>query len=195
MVKQLRMEASFLGFVAKVHSIDEVIMAYQHVKYRFMDATHIICAYRISDPDFAHHQDCIDGGEHGATCRILQMMIDNAYENTVALVVRYHAGPNIGQICFSMINDVAKTAIQSMPRSFNQLVADTGFSAFKELRAEATHTTIQRSARHTTPRTRRGSTAARQLQYGNTLSQPHPQRTPGKILNGHLDLSATDEQV
>ena len=77
--------SKFTGYAAKVHSITDVITAYQQIKYRFLDATHIICAYKIADPDFAHHQDCVNGGEHGAGCRILQMMIDNNFENSGCL--------------------------------------------------------------------------------------------------------------
>ena len=82
------------GFAAKVHSIEQVAECYKQLKYRFLDATHIVCAYRIMDPDVAHMQDCIDDGELGAGRKVLMSLIDNSVENVAVYVVRYHRGPN-----------------------------------------------------------------------------------------------------
>ena len=70
-----------------MHSINDVVMAYKQLKYRFMGATHIMCAYRILDPDVAHMQDCLDGDEFGAGRRLLQMLIDNSAHNTAVFVM------------------------------------------------------------------------------------------------------------
>ena len=52
--------SDFIGFAARVYSIKDVITAYRQLKYRFMDATHVICSFRIMDQDVAHMQDCVD---------------------------------------------------------------------------------------------------------------------------------------
>ena len=48
--------STFTGYSAKVHTINDVINGYKQLKYRFLDATHIMCAYWIMDPGVAHHK-------------------------------------------------------------------------------------------------------------------------------------------
>ena len=129
--------SSFTGFAAKVHTIQEVADGYSQMRYRFMDATHIICAYRIMDPDVAHMTDSVDDGELGAGRRLVQTLIDESYENIAVYVIRHHRGPNIGAIRFNMIIDAAKSAVEKMPSRLGNLIplrthnargAHTGFS-------------------------------------------------------------------
>ena len=126
--------STFKGFAAKVHSIEDVADVYRQLKYRFLEATHVICAYRIMDPDVAHMVDCVDGGEWGAGRRMTQMLIDESFQNIAVYVVRYHKGPNIGPIRFSMITDCAKSAANAVPTGVNGVLGldrNTGFSQFR----------------------------------------------------------------
>ena len=79
--------SKFMGYAAKVHSIQEVVDIYMQMRYRFADASHIMCAYRILDPDAAHMQDGVDNGEWGASRRMLKMMADENFNNVAAFVV------------------------------------------------------------------------------------------------------------
>ena len=107
--------SSFHGFPAKVHTIEDVLCGHQQPKYRFMDCSHIMCVYRILDPDVAHMTDSIDGGELGDGCRLVQMLLDQSCENLAVYVIRRHRGPNIGPSRFELILQAAKSAIGIMP--------------------------------------------------------------------------------
>ena len=141
-------ENKFLSFALKVHSLEQVTDAYLQVKYHFANASHVVCAYRILDPDVAHMQDGIDDGEIGASRRILQMMIDQSFNNCVVFIVWHHSGTNIGPIRFTLMNDIAKTAIEAIPAGIQQLVTqkgvniNTGFTTVKQ---------SQHSTRRATP--------------------------------------------
>ena len=95
--------STFIGYAQKAMTVKDVVDGYKQLKYRYMDATHIMCAYRLMDPDVAHMIDCIDGGELGAGRRLVDMLIENSAENMVVYVVRFHRGPNIGAIRFQLI--------------------------------------------------------------------------------------------
>ena len=65
------------------------------MKYRFLEATHVICAYRMLDPDVAHMTDSVDGGELGAGRRLVELLIEQSCENMAVFVIRHHRRPNL----------------------------------------------------------------------------------------------------
>ena len=164
----------FTGYAAKVHSIADVVTAYQQMKYRFADATHVICAYKIMDPDIAHMHDCVDGSEIGAGRRILEMMIENNYNNIAVFVVRYHNGPNLGAVRFDIIKEVAKKAIQGMPQDLEGLMsrAANNFSYLQQPlpRQSSAYPRLQHS------RVRGGSSMARQPSYTVKITDPRAKK-------------------
>ena len=95
-----------MGFTTRVHSLNNVVLWYKQFKYRFLDSAHILCAYRLMDPDIAHMQDCMDDRELGSGRRLLQLLIDGSHENVTVYVVRYHKGRNIGSISFPCVPGV-----------------------------------------------------------------------------------------
>ena len=163
--------STFLGFAAKVHSLQDVVKAYKQLRYRFMDSTHIMCAYRIMDPDVAHMQDSLDNGEYGAGRRLLQQLIDESVKNTATFVVRHHRGQNIGPIRFSIITDAAKSAIDAIPADIEKLLGNSipnpapGFSFFNNHEERLSRGGLTRR------RTRGVSQAARQLNYGQGIKE------------------------
>ena len=145
--------STFLGFSTKVHNIQQVVSAYKCLKYRFMEATHIMCAYRIMDPDVIHNTDCVDGGEFGAGRRLLQMLIDENCENVAVFVVRHHRGPNIGQIRFNMIIDTAKSAVNNMPSRMSTLLQNDGLNTnYSQFMHRAVTMTVRPIGQTTGPR-------------------------------------------
>ena len=131
----------FFGFSAKVHSLQEVVMGYKQLRYRFLDATHVMCGYKIMDQDVAHMQDCVDGGELGAGRKLLKVINDEGYENVAVYVVRFHRGPNLGPVRFDMISTAAKSALEKLPTDINQLIGaqpGNNFSLFRSFPKAAT---------------------------------------------------------
>ena len=118
--------STFTGYAAKVYTVQEVVECYQQLRYSFMDATHVMCVYRIMDPDVIHMQDCMDNGELGAGRCLLLNLIEDAAENVAVFVIRYQYGGNIGPIRFEMIIDAAKTAIQALPSPLSAVVTSRG---------------------------------------------------------------------
>ena len=166
--ERMKNGSKFLGFAAKVHSLDDVVNGYRQLKYRFIDATHVICAYRIMDPDVAHMTDCIDGGELGAGRRLLQMLIDNSHANIAVFVVRYHRGPNIGPSRFNLIIDAAKEAITAIPPDISRLIGvypeQPNFSLFSNpVRMPIGRGNMHNSQKRYTDRARGATAAARAL--------------------------------
>ena len=161
--KLSRDNSHFLGFATKTHSIEEVVKAYQQLKYRFADADHIMCSYRILDPDVAHMQDSLDGGEFGAGRRLLQLLIDQGQNNVAVFVVRHHLGPNIGPARFELITQAAENALKSMPPGIERMVNQKNFSLFSNpvgqppMRTQ----TIHRGRSPRTPQLVRGSRGSR----------------------------------
>ena len=144
--------STFMGFAAHTADIQTVRKVYKQLKYRFPEATHIMCAYRIEGEDVIHMQDAVDGGEGGGGTAILDMMVKDDFKNCMAAVVRHHDGPNIGPSRFDMIADVAKSALDTLPST----LAVMNFSIHR----------APSSVRGGGARFRGGSTAARPLFQG-----------------------------
>ena len=119
-------ENVFLSYAAKVYSLKNVADVYKQMRYRFADASHVMCAYRIIDTDVAHMQDGVDDGEIGAARRLIQMLGEQQFNNVAVYVIRYHSGVNIGPIRFKMITDIAKTAIESIPTGIVGMLQQDG---------------------------------------------------------------------
>ena len=119
----------FTGYAARVYSIDSVITCYKQLRYRFPSASHIMCSFRMLDPDMVHMQDAVDHGEIGAGRRLLQMLIEKSYDNKAVFVVRCHSGVNIGPARFEIINRVAESAVAKIPEGLEQMLQRDGVIA------------------------------------------------------------------
>ena len=104
----------FTGFAGTVSSTQQVQAMYQQMKYRFPQAAHIICVFRIAHEDVAHMQDYCDDGEHGAGRRVQIMMREQSYMNAAVFIVRLRDGPNIGPARFDMIKAAASSALDML---------------------------------------------------------------------------------
>ena len=145
-----KMRNKFTAYVASVYSITDVTDCYKQLVYRFPDASHIMCAYRILDPDLAHMQDAVDHGEIGAGRRMIDMMNEKEFNNKAVFVIRIHSGMNIGPTRFKIINEVAESALNAIPEGLESrlrregVIGITNFSLYrKEARIGYRKTTKQ----------------------------------------------------
>ena len=177
--KAIKNKSEFIGFAARAYSVKDVLTVYKQMRYRFKDATHIMCAYRIMDPDVIHMQDCVDDGELGAGRRLLLQLIEGDHTNVMVFVVRHHKGPKIGPIRFSMITDVAKNALNAIPSTLEALIRGD-----KELRSSANFSLYtnqqQRANFH---RARGASTAAKTLSYSARVTPIKQQKQETRKTN------------
>ena len=121
----------FTGCAAEVHSIENLIVCYKQLRYRFPEASHVMCAYRILDPDIAHTQDAVNHGKHGVGRQLLNLLVDGQHDNKAVFVVRYHSGTNIGPYRFKLINKVAEAALNKIPEDLeSQLIREARYKTF-----------------------------------------------------------------
>ena len=81
-------------------SIDQVNKAYQKLRIKYADATHISCAYHLQNPDGPTDQEAIDDGDYGIGRTILKSLkAKDCYELAV-FVVRYYGNVHLGEMTF-----------------------------------------------------------------------------------------------
>ena len=55
--------SEFYSFAPKTKSVQDIVWGYRKMRIKFADATHISCAYRLSDPSGPYDQGYVDDGE------------------------------------------------------------------------------------------------------------------------------------
>ena len=131
----------FFAYAGRAHTQQDVIEMYKQMRYRYADADHVICAYRLLDEDIANSQDSVDDGELGAGRKILNMLIENGQGNCAVYVVRYHDGPNLGKVRFDFIKQCADSAVKALPPTVSQMLMQQGtlmHNDYSHYRAEPT---------------------------------------------------------
>lgn len=109
-----RDDSVFVGYAAKVDSVDLVQGAYMKVRQAHPDASHVMCAYRFPGNNPTKSYGISDDGEHGGGRRILKVLRDAEVFNCALFVVRYYGGRHIGADRFTLIEDVSKSALMEM---------------------------------------------------------------------------------
>ena len=112
--------STFIAYMAEAQSMDDIRAAYIKMRRMHGQATHVSCAYRLTQCIGPINQDAVDDGEHGAARNLLHYLKAQDLFNTVIFVVRYYGGAKLGPSRFQIIMDVAKDA-------HNQLV-NTSFT-------------------------------------------------------------------
>ena len=107
--------SEFYSHSAKVCSIRDVTRAYLKMRLKYGDATHIMCAYRLAEPDGPFDQQAIDDGEYGGARRILDELTQKEAKNVAVFVARYHPtdAVNLGLRHFDIIKDLARSAYKA----------------------------------------------------------------------------------
>ena len=68
--------SEFYGFTRKAMTEKEVRKAYDKLRIKFADATHISCAYRLTNPNGPYDQGYADDQEYGQRRNILSTLKD-----------------------------------------------------------------------------------------------------------------------
>lgn len=104
-------DSVFVAYAARVHTLEHVHGAYRKVRSVHPQATHVMCAFRFPGNDPGHTFGMCDDGEHGGARRILGALNETHTYNCAVYVVRYYGGSHIGPERFSIIEELAKSAI------------------------------------------------------------------------------------
>ena len=121
----LERASRFQGYIVDVNSISEINTAYYKIRRMHGQATHVMCAYRLTACNGPVNQDCVDDGEHSASQNLLDYLKKQELLNTAVFVVRYFGGAKIGATRFQCIVNAAKSAYETMVNtSFDQAEAE-----------------------------------------------------------------------
>lgn len=109
-----RDDSIFVGYAARVSSVDQVEGAYLKVRRTHPDATHVMCAFQFPGHDPTKSFGLADDSEHGGARWILEALKKEKMYNCAVFVVCYYGGKNIGPDCFMFIDHVATSAINEL---------------------------------------------------------------------------------
>ena len=99
----------FRGHAIHLKNAKEVRTAYRKLRQLFPESDHVIMAYHVKS--FTGH---CDHGEYGAGRRLLGILMNQGYADTVVFVTRDYGGIQLGQRRFLFIEKVAKQALNML---------------------------------------------------------------------------------
>ena len=102
----------FFALAHRVNNTDDVQDGYKLAHMLYGEATHIVCAYRLSNAVGHKNQDCIDDGEFGAGRCILEVLKHEKMENVAVYGVRYYGGIHLGYQRFEIYEEICRGVIR-----------------------------------------------------------------------------------
>lgn len=106
--------SQFVGYAVRAKSVEQVNAAYTRVRKHHLEATHVMCAYKIPNTDSSKMEGMVDDREFGAGRHLLSLIKDQAEDNLAIFAVRYYGGKHLGPNRFNYIKQVALSAIQEL---------------------------------------------------------------------------------
>ena len=88
--------SEFTSHVVKVKSTNEVLNAYQKMRIKNADASHIICAYWLDNPIGPYRQQVIDDHDYGLGRAALKVLKEKDVINSCAFIVRFYGSMALG---------------------------------------------------------------------------------------------------
>lgn len=104
--------SEFISYTVRVRNQEEVRMAYRKLRIKYADATHIMSAYRLAPVNGPINQEASDDGEYGAGRCMMRCLQEANAANVAVFVIRYFGGKKIGATRFTIIEELAKTALR-----------------------------------------------------------------------------------
>lgn len=112
--QDLQQHSLFIGYAATISSSEEIDNLYFHVKLLNPEATHVMCAYKLSGSNFVDRQSMVDDGEYGGGRAILNLLNKSGAIDRAVFVVRYYGGIQLGTQRFKSIEKVAESALSQL---------------------------------------------------------------------------------
>ena len=113
--KQITENANvFTSFSSKVKTHQEIRRVYTKMKLLYPESRHIMCGYRIKNPEQYHAENACDDGEHAGGQTILNCMKQQKVRNCVVFVIRNYGGHRLGKRRFDIITEATNQAIACM---------------------------------------------------------------------------------
>lgn len=124
--------SNFVGYAARVKNAEEVNAAYTKVRQLHLEATHVVCTYKIPGRDVIRSKGMVDDKEHGAGRQLLNMVKEASEQNLALFAVRYYGGKHLGPQRFDYLNQVASSALEEL----HQIEGDTSSSESEQEETE-----------------------------------------------------------
>ena len=106
--------SKFKVFATKVTNLVEVRDFMEHMRRRFIEATHVVVSYRLAGLCKAYDEDFVDDQEHGMGRRMLDLLVKRNCINTAVAMVRHYGGQHIGGKRFEIVRDLQIQALDNL---------------------------------------------------------------------------------
>ena len=89
--------SDYISYTQKVKTVKDVQKGLYKMKFKYADATHISCAYRLDNAKGPFRQEYMDDEEPGAGRTILQAIKDRGLTGVAVFIIRYYGGIKLGK--------------------------------------------------------------------------------------------------
>ena len=107
-------QLEFFSYAFKAKTVDEVRKAYDKIKIKYADGTHISCAYRLDDPFGPYRQEYIDDGDFGIGREILNVLKTKKVTQAGVFIIRHFGGTHLGARHFTIAETLANGAVRAL---------------------------------------------------------------------------------
>ena len=104
-------KSEYYSYVQKVKSVSDVQKGLYKLWFKYADATHISCGYRLETPQGPFQQGYFDDKETGAGRAILQAIKDRDITCVAVFIIRYYGGIKLGHRRFEIASMLTTTAL------------------------------------------------------------------------------------
>lgn len=112
-------DSFFQGHAMPVSTRLEAIAARNAIFQTLPHADHVIYAYNLTKGEGQSLYGHDDDGEIGASQRLKNTIIESGKTNVFVAVTRHKKGGNIGPIRFEMVEEIGKTALQTLSTTYH----------------------------------------------------------------------------
>lgn len=111
--RETHSHSEFIGLALKVHSTQEVQMAYKAVAQRYPASDHIMLGYALRQDRELKTGSC-DDKEYGAGIRIRKTIFEMKAKNTAVFILRKFGGIHLGFQRFKIIEDITRKVVEQL---------------------------------------------------------------------------------
>ena len=105
-----------MSFAMKVTNEAQVQRGLQKLRIKYADATHVVAAYRLHNPQGPSRQGFVSDKEYGAGGEVLKVLQEAEVEHTAVFVVCYYGSYHLGKRRFELYNQLAKAAVKALQK-------------------------------------------------------------------------------
>lgn len=110
----LQEKSKFISYAVAVQDLEDIHAAILKLRMKYVDATHVACAYRLPGANTPQNQDYVDDGEFGCGRAMLKVLKEEKYMNMAVFMVRFYGGKLLGVKRFEIFRNLTKSAITAL---------------------------------------------------------------------------------